>query len=835
MCDEIDYEEGLCYGDVYTMAPIKNAFPLSKSGIGNNAKFYAYCIAHTYKFLKLFNPDITIMQASFYVPTIFAIICSVLAFLIGKAISGNLAGFVTSILISVNPIYLSRTLGSDNDPQNMLFPLMIVLFFIYTFNAKDTKMRVLFGLLTGLSMSFFAAAWAGWWFMFNFILAALIIYLGFHLIKQIIDHKNLLSAIKTNETKSLLAVIGLIIGSSALFITIISGFRAFLTFISGPLWFTQTKVASLGTYWPNVLVTVAEFNPGSIDTIIAQMGGKLIFFLGLMGILFVMTTKEGVSRQQKYVLVFGALIYLFLVSSYGSALGKMTFMALLALPVIVGMLLLLKSKEEVDVKMAILLVIWFVATTYAAFKGVRFTLLMVSAFGVAFGITISTIYRITSRWISSELKINDMITKTVVALLLLIILIAPVKAGLYTAQHYIPSVDDAWYSTLTKIKDNSKQDAIINSWWDFGHWFKYIADRRVTLDGSSQGGPPLHWLGKLIVTDDERLSVGILRMLDCGSNTAFEKLNPILDDTSESIDVLDEIVTLEKEQAEKVLTENGLSKKETAEVLKYTHCTPPEDFYITSEDMVGKAGVWAHFGSWDFKRAEMYTRVKGTTLEEGKKILLGQEYNLTPEEADQYYYEIQTQDDSQWITAWPSYMSGVNACDQPNSAGMMVCNQALSNGQQIQIGINLTNMDVILPIKDNPKPASIVYVTPEGTAEKKFSGSTLPFSLVLIPRGEEGFSTLIAHPYLANSMFTRLFYLGGHGTRYFQKFDDQYSSTNGRILVWKVDWEGTNQTIVYKAVESTEVLDKKEAETNSTKTTKKATQKTDNETVDSTE
>jgi dolichyl-diphosphooligosaccharide--protein glycosyltransferase len=829
ICDEVDYTKKLCYHDTYTSAPLKSASPLSDERLGKNAPFYSYIVAYTYRIMHSLNQDITIMQASFYVPLIIGIISSILAFLIGKALSGNLAGLVTSIFVSVNPIHLSRTLGSDNDPLNMIFPLMIVLFFIHTFQAQNIRNKVIFGCITGLSISLFAAAWQGWWYIFDFMLGTIIIYAAFILVKKKFDNKSILKTLIDKDIKNIGIVGALIILSSAIFITLVSGFATFTNFILGPLWFTQTKVAALETFWPNVLVTVAEFNPGSIDTIIAQMGGKLIFFIGLMGLLFLMTGKDKISRNQKYILAFGALIYLLLISQYGRGINPFLYMALIALPVAVGMILLLKTKEDVDVKMAILLVIWFVATTYAALKGVRFTLLMVSAFGVAFGITLASIYRSVSRWISEELKINEMITNTVIAVLLLLILISPVKAGWYTSQHYIPSVDDAWYDTLTKIKDNSKQDAIINSWWDFGHWFKYLADRRVTLDGSSQGGPPLHWLGKLMVTNDEKHSVGILRMLDCGSNTAFEKLNPILEDTSKSIEILDEIVTLDKEKAEEVLIENGLDEEETAEVLKYTHCRPPEDFFITSEDMVGKAGVWAHFGSWDFKRAEMYNRVKGTTLEEGKKILMSPEYNLTPEEADQYYYEIQTQEDGQWITTWPSYMSGVNACDTPSPDGIMICNQALSNGQQIPLAVNLTNMDVILPIKDNPKPASIVYVTPEGTEEKKFEGNLLPFSLVLIPRGEQGYSTLVTHPYLANSIFTRLFYLNGHGLRYFDSFNDQHSSTTGRIMTWKVDWEGGNQTIVYKAFEASEVIEKQDiAETNKTK---KTSTKTGNKTI----
>ena len=98
-------------------------------------------------------------------------------------------------------------------------------------------------------------------------------------------------------------------------------------------------------------------------------------------------------------------------------------------------------------------------------------------------------------------------------------------------------------------------------------------------------------------------------------------------------------------------TENNylkIKKPVTAnEVLKYSHCTPPEDYYITSEDMIGKAGVWSHFGSWDFNKASMYQEVKH--LQENKATqIITEKYNLNDELANKYYYEIQNNDADYW-------------------------------------------------------------------------------------------------------------------------------------------------------------------------------------------
>ena len=44
------------------------------------------------------------------------------------------------------------------------------------------------------------------------------------------------------------------------------------------------KEVGVKSIWPNVLTTVAEFNPISFENIINQMGGQLLFVLSIIGI-----------------------------------------------------------------------------------------------------------------------------------------------------------------------------------------------------------------------------------------------------------------------------------------------------------------------------------------------------------------------------------------------------------------------------------------------------------------------------------------------------------------------------------------------------------------------
>ncbi len=286
-------------------------------------------------------------------------------------------------------------------------------------------------------------------------------------------------------------------------------------------------------------------------------------------------------------------------------------------------------------------------------------------------------------------------------------------------------------------------------------------------------------------------------MLDCGSNNSFDELDKIVKDTGKSVKILDKIVTYDKEKAEKTLERIGLNKEQVQNVIQYTHCEAPENFFITSEDMVGKAGVWSHFGSWDFHKSEMYSKVKGLSLEEGKKILSDEKFNLTEEQIEKYYFEIQSEDGNQWIAPWPGYITGIVGCDAPNAEkGTVTCVHNV-NGQRLPFLVDLTKKDIVLEgAREEIRPNTAVFLTEEGTEEKVFDGATVGVSIILIPK-EGGFNSMLVHPVLANSIFTRLFFLEGHGLKYFDKFDDRRGVTGGRIIVWKVDWEGNDKNKPY--------------------------------------
>ena len=765
--------------------------------------FHPYFEAYLYKFLSIFNRDLELIKVAFYIPVIISALAVIPAFFIARRFGGNFAGFVAAVFIAIHTAFLNRTAGgfSDTDAYNVFFPLFIIWLFFVSLDSKNKIKSIALAASSGSLIGLYSFTWGGWWYIFDFIIAASMIYLVYIFLTSIKDiKKGFLKCVNKPEIKTMLLTLLVFIISSAIFVTVFMDYYTFENFWRAPFSFTKIKEVAVSKIWPNVFTTVAEQNEASLGAIISHIGGKFLFFISLIGILLVMVSKGSKKTRDMWFISISTIWLYLILNIVGDNINL--FFVLLALPIITGLVLLIRdSDKKANIKIAILLVIWYLSTIYAGTKGVRWVLLLVPAFSIAFGIALGRIYQYLSGIAIKELNINKIIAKSVVIILLCLLLIGPWNSAKSIAKQEIPSMNDAWWNSLEKIKLESEPNAIINSWWDFGHWFKTIADRPVTFDGTSQNKPQAHWIGNVLLTNDEDTAVGILRMLDCGANDAFDELNKIIDDTARSIDILYEIIAKDKNKATKILLNHNLTEEQADLILTKTHCEPPEDYFIASEDMVSKSGVWAHFGSWDFNKAQIYFTLNQKEYKNDKKAsinYLKDRFGYDENEADNIYYEVTSlatsADVNSWVAPWPSY-GGSASCNKQDEFNL-VC----SNG--IQVDLKNNDMFAIDQNQEKRYPKSFAIPTKDGKLIiKKHNESLLTLQndrslgAVLIPEGES-YSLLLMDYALTGSIFTRLFYLDGHSLEHFKEFSDERSVSGGRIIVYKVDWEGSEKNIM---------------------------------------
>jgi asparagine N-glycosylation enzyme membrane subunit Stt3 len=776
-------------------------------GVEVTPEFNMYFNAYFYKFISIFNKNIDIWATTFYIPIILSSLAVIPAFFIARKRAGNLAGLVASTIVAIHPSFLARTAGgfADTDAYNVTLPLFIMWFLIEAFEAKDIKKASIFVALSTLTLALFKLAWQGWWYIYNFILASIFIYIVYLALSNLKAIKeNFIGVIKKPEITKGLVVVGEFLALSTIFIALTSRGSLINTFrnilVGLPRYVVTLKDVASTTIWPNVLTTVAELNPSSISGTINGVGGRLLFLASLIGILLTLCTFQkkdvpGKQRTQELLLVSGSvLFYIYLISNVAN-FKSVTFLILLLLPIAIRGLMILYNKEKnIDIKYASILIIWLVGTIYGSTRGVRFIMLMVPAFAVAVGLFVGILFDLIRRLAKDHLRIDTRITTPLLLILVYVLIIGSMWTNaMATAKNEIPSMNDAWWNGLKAINMDSEEDAIITSWWDFGHWFRAIADRAVNFDGASQDTPQAHWVGKSLLTDNPDLTLGILRMLDCSRNDAYDTLitykKPL-----EAIEILEKIQPLyEKNDVRAVLDEYGLTQNQAEEIIKLTHCTPPDAYYITSEDMVGKAGVWGHFGSWDFRRAEMYNRVNKANLISGTQILID-DYGYNEESARNMYYEIQNADPNQWISPWPGYVSSPSGCQKQDD--VHTCVIGIQGGQAVMIFNSTAEDAFVVTPSGNLRPNSVSYVDDSGRFKYvEYKQDTVGYSFTLIANNG-GYSAVMMHPLQVASTFTRLFYHNGVGMNQFEKFYEAYGITGGRVVIWKVKWNEVDQTEV---------------------------------------
>jgi len=685
---------------------------LAPNGRPVSNSFHPWIGATMHQISQFFGND-SLSKTMFILPLIFAALSIIPAFFMTRKIAGNVGGFIAALVVAIHPTFLGRTPAgfSDTDAYAVFFPLMIIWLFLESFTAIKAKNKYLLGGLAGLFTGIFAFAWTGWWYIFDVLLGSLIVYFIYLFIK----YKG--AVFKKLKTKNMLKTAAAYLASSIVFVSILSGFSNFINAIKGPLTIFFLKSAAHETLWPNVYTTVAELNAVSMTQVIAALSGKIFFGLATLGILLIF---------------------------------------------------LKKNKIQLDIKYGILLALWYIATLATTTRGARFVMYMVPVFAVGLGIFYGKIYTLITNWGSRELDLN----KKLLAIGLIIVAVASLSplmsAAQNTALHEVPSMNDAWYNALTKIKEESPENAIINSWWDFGHWFKAIGDRAVTFDGASQNTPSAHWIGKTLLTSNEDEAIAILRMLDCGSNDAYDLLLEKTEDPVTTKRVIDEIILENENEAREILedyTDNP------SEILENTHCDPPENYFITSEDMVSKAGVWGHFGSWDFERAFAYDTIKSNSKTAAISNLVGMGYSQ--EEAESTFRQLNGLNEQQanaWIAPYPAY-AGDGQCQTQNNTiyctnGLIITedNEAIVQTNSGQAKLKSYRID------------DQIFEGEEGTDE---------IAAAYISKTQ---SSILMQAPLLESTFTELFYYQGEYVENFELFDHQTGIDGFDIYTWKVKW-----------------------------------------------
>ena len=355
------------------------------------------------------------------------------------------------------------------------------------------------------------------------------------------------------------------------------------------------------------------------------------------------------------------------------------------------------------------------------------------------------------------------VKKYIAIALIVLALVSPTVCGAYiTANQVVPGTNDAMWNSMTWINQNTENNTVITSWWDFGYLFEIAADRQATFDGGSQSGDRAFWLGQAMTTSDLQYSAGIFRMLDSSGTKPQQDLYNVTGDYGKTTEILKEILPMTAKNASDTLVNKyHLTNEQAQEVVNGTHPANPRPVtFVASSDMLQKAGWWSYFGDWNF----------------------------TNQSSKNYNYHVPNQQ----ITVEPGTTGKLSLY---NNSGLLV-NAVIQRGTgnnsttAYTEAINTYNNSAIIlnGTPYNPLNISHMIVIEDGYLVKNESvGDVKDANYTLFLMGEKNkYTPILMDNKLSNSMFTQLYLLGGAN----QNIYEMVHMENG-VSLWKINFNNT--------------------------------------------
>ncbi|WP_458403382.1 STT3 domain-containing protein [Methanobrevibacter sp.] len=790
---------------------------------------YELGIVYITNFLHGFFADHSLREVAFWTGAVVSTFAVIPAFIFARRLTNDYGAIVATVLIALAPNYFGHTFPGffDTDMFYYILSLFFIFFFVECIRAKNIIFKVLFAVLSIISIGLFSQAWTGYIFYIGLMGIFSVVYLiACYIFNVGEDNQNEYSSklvwfIHQNALLSIL-ILG-VIGFAGL--AVFKGIDGVTGIFSSLLGLLSLQSASrvVGGF-PNVLVSVAEMQlpnllgPGMTSAFLAStngvvngIGGISILFTGL-AVLYVLvkrvfkfrsarvktastTTKKPPKGKRK-----SSAKKIDDERKLSINIGDFSF----------GSTDELLASKQLTILYACLFVVWVVVTALAVSRGSRFITTIVLPFGLMAGIFVG----VATDYIKNKLNNDNLITgivfvtaflaaiplaqlntvyaiigflaivivglvsvyalkssattkvplkKYVIIIALVLALISPTICGAYqTSSSVVPGTSDSMWNSMEWINQNTDNDTVITSWWDFGYLFEIAADRQVTFDGGSQSGDRAFWLGQAMTTSDVELSAGIFRMLDSTGTLAQEALINYTNSSGKATDILIDILPKTAGDAQNTLTSKyHLTADQAKNVVQYTH---PDKIrpviFVASSDMPGKAGWWTYFGNWNFDNQ---------SSENFNYYVPTQQLEVKPGTTNKMEL---INDGGMIVNAVVSRGNGNNTTSAYTEAVYA------SNGEQIMIN-NTTY---------NPLNISKIIVIEDGYIMKNESVKGVDnanFTMLLMGNANQ-YTPILMSNELTDSMFTRLFFLGGANQNVFENVH-----VESGVMLFNVNFDNT--------------------------------------------
>lgn len=774
--------------------------------VGTYQPMIAYVTSFLYGIVNIFQ-DMSITEVAFWTGAFVASFAVIPTYIFVRRITNDYGAIAATLIVALGPNYFSHTFAGffDTDMFNVTLPLFFILFFVEAVRSDKLSHRIIFSILSVASLGIYSLSWTGFMFYPAVMILVMIVffilcfYLNINVIEPNNNYENKLDWL-VNQRELFSLIFMILIGFIGLLLTV--GIDGILTGISGLTGGFSLQSAA-NNVWPNVLISVAEMQVPNIvsgglvgaflantNGVINGVGGIVCFF-GVLIVLYTFVQRlvrlnsvkvkgdtskppkskrkatairqeqkkfrislkdigsfgstDEINKNKRQTVLYLSLFFVWIISSLIAVSQGTRFIQVLVIPmgicagIFVGYCVDYVKANVSDDK--VLLVIAVIASILIALPITQI------AYGLENSLTVGLIVLVILLAISGVLiyarksvKDSDVsMKKALVVVLITLALVSPTVCGAYNSvQATVPGSSDPMWNAMDFVKENSTNDTIVVSWWDFGYLFQVASDHPTSFDGGSQTGDRAYWVGKLLTTSDLTESKHILQMLSTTGSNATELLCNYTGSNVTAVEILDDTLKMSKSKAQSTMVSKyNLTAAQAKAVVKQSHPSNPNNVsLVLSSDMIQKAGWWSYFGSWNFD------------------TLNSTNY--------QYYMA------SDYVTINPNSQNNITVL---NDSGILY-NAVVKRGAN---GTNETTAQMTAVWENNGskidlngteynplKASNIVAIENSYLTVNKTLHNDGNYTLYLLGSGND-YTAILMDNKLKDSVFTRLFLLGGVG------------------------------------------------------------------------
>ena len=438
---------------------------------------------------EIFGGNSSLYDFTILFPAVIGSLTVIVIFALVRVLGGTTAGIIASLLFAVAlPVLIRGSIGwFKSEPLGLFYGLLGLYLFLSGIRTKDKKFTILKIVSGGIILSFGMASWGGNQF---FIIPIGLFILALPLVRK--DHKFLAWSIPLFVTTFLLCSASferpgpqIIFGLSGIALLIPTVFLFVNIFIQ-KISKEKNKIKN-GTIFLIIVVIIGIF----MLIMMSSYFSETTSFRYLNAINPLLTTldplTDSVSEHQttstSESFIFNSILMIFAALGVWIIFTKNVFQSKIILRNDMRVFALIIGISGVYVSSAFLRLELFTSIS----------LVILSAIGLS--ILTKEIFKIkVSGKKNYSLKISYVL---LISILFIIPLVYPENNWISTLDYaptvfsggtsYVLSTND-WLVTLDWIKNNTPEDSIIGSWWDYGYWIQTLADRTTLIDNATLSG-----------------------------------------------------------------------------------------------------------------------------------------------------------------------------------------------------------------------------------------------------------------------------------------------------------------------------------------------------------